>query len=102
MDMRLEGAQRMKLTAKMLLNMHVLQLNIMGLRIFLQSELEENPFLEEEDPASETIDEDESRIDEQISGLIDEKVSDEELASGSEDEGLSISEEKRREVILRA
>ncbi len=95
MDMRPDGIQKMMLTAKMLLNMHVLQLNIMDLRSFLQAELEENPLLEEEDSASETIDEDESRIDEEISGLIDEKVDNEELASGSEDEGPSISEEKK-------
>jgi len=95
MDMRPEGVQKMILTAKMLLSMHVLQLNIMDLRTFLQAELEENPLLEEEEPASEATDEDESRIDEEISGLIDEKVDDEELASGSEDEGPSISEEKK-------
>jgi RNA polymerase sigma-54 factor len=95
MDMRPEGVQKMILTAKMLLSMHVLQLNIMDLRTFLQAELEENPLLEEEDPVSEIKDEDESQIDEGILGLIDEKVDDEELASGSEDEGPSISEEKR-------
>jgi RNA polymerase sigma-54 factor len=94
MDMRPEGIQKMMLTPKMLLNMHVLQLNVMDLRSFLQAELEENPLLEEEDPVSEAAD-DESRIDEEISGLVDEKVGDEELASGSEGEGPSISEEKR-------
>jgi len=95
MDMRPEGVQRMMLTAKMLLNMHVLQLNIMDLRTFLQAELEENPLLEEEDPSSETIDEDESRLDEEISELNDERVDKEELASGSEGERPSITKEKK-------
>ena len=95
MDMRPDGIQRMMLTAKMLLSMHVLQLNIMDLRTFLQAELEENPLLEEEEPASEATDEDESRIDEEISGLIDDRVDNEELISEEGDERPSISEEKK-------
>jgi RNA polymerase sigma-54 factor len=95
MDMRPEGVQRMMLTAKMLLSMHVLQLNVMDLRTFLQAELEENPLLEEENPVSEATDEDESRIDEEISGLIDDRVDNEELVSGEGDERSSISEEKK-------
>ncbi|MCX6759837.1 MAG: hypothetical protein NTW46_00650, partial [Candidatus Nealsonbacteria bacterium] len=95
MDMRPEGVQRMMLTAKMLLNMHVLQLNIMDLRPFLQAELEENPLLEEENPVSEATDEDERRLDEEISGLIDDRVDNEELVSGEGDERSSISEEKK-------
>jgi len=95
MDMRPDGIQRMMLTPKMLLSMHVLQLNIMDLRTFLQAELEENPLLEEEDSVSEATDEDESRIDEEISGIIDEKMDNEELVSGEGDERSSISEEKK-------
>ncbi|MCX5708951.1 MAG: RNA polymerase factor sigma-54 [Candidatus Omnitrophica bacterium] len=83
------------LTAKMLLSMHVLQLNIMDLRPFLQAELEENPLLEEEDPVSEATDEDERRIDEEISGLIDDRGDNEELVSGEGNERSSISEEKK-------
>ena len=49
MDMRHEGIQKMMLEPRMLLSMHVLQLNIMDLRIFLLSEMEENPLLEEDD-----------------------------------------------------
>jgi len=95
MDMRPDGIQKMMLTPKMLLNMHVLQLNIMDLRTFLQAELEENPLLEEEEPVSEATDEDESRFDEEISGLIDNRVNNEELVLGEGDERSSISEEKR-------
>jgi len=95
MELRPEAVQKMMLTPKMLLSMHVLQLNIMDLRTFLQAELEENPLLEEENPVSEATDEDESRLDEEISGIIDEKMDNEELVSGSGDERPSISEEKK-------
>jgi RNA polymerase sigma-54 factor len=95
MDMRPEGIQKMMLTPKMLLSMHVLQLNIMDLRTFLQGELEENPLLEEGEPVSEATDEDERRIDEEISGLVDDRVDNEELASGEGDERSSISEDKK-------
>jgi len=95
MDMRPDGIQKMMLTAKMLLNMHVLQLNIMDLRTFLQAELEENSLLEEENPVSEATDEDERRLDEEISGLVDDRVDNEELVLGEGDERPSISEEKK-------
>jgi RNA polymerase sigma-54 factor len=95
MDMRPDGIQKMMLTPKMLLSMHVLQLNVMDLRTFLQAELEENPLLEEEEPVSEVTDEDESRIDEEISELVDDRVDNEELVSGEGGERPSISEEKK-------
>jgi len=94
MALRQESAQKMMLLPKILLSMHVLQLNIMELKAFLQAELEDNPLLEEEQ-ITEPIDEEESRLDEGISGLIDEKVDNEELVSGAEDEPPSISEEKK-------
>ena len=95
MDMRPEGVQRMMLTPKMLLSMHVLQLNIMDLRPFLQAELEENPLLEEENPISEATDEDENRIDEEILRLVDDRGDNEESVPGEGGEGTSVSQEKR-------
>jgi RNA polymerase sigma-54 factor len=80
---------------KMLLSMHVLQLNVMDLRTFLQAELEENPLLDEEEQVSEATDEDERRLDEEISGLVDDRVDNEELVLGSGDERPAISEEKK-------
>ncbi|MCX5782230.1 MAG: RNA polymerase factor sigma-54 [Elusimicrobia bacterium] len=96
MDMRPEGIQNMMLAPKMLLSMHVLQLNIMDLKTFLQAELEENLLLEEEEPVSETKDEDESRLDEVISALVDKKeAGNDEFNISSENERSDIREERK-------
>ena len=76
-----EGMQRMMLTPKMLLSTHVLQLNIMDLRVFVRAELEENVLLEKEDE-EHAPDEEKSRLDKQLSLLIDENPEDETPLSG--------------------
>lgn len=94
MDLRPESAQKMMLTPKMLLSMHVLQLNIMDLRVFMRAELEENPLLEEE-TQSELLDEVESKLDEEISRSIDGDIRDENYPS-TNDENFTVSKEKKR------
>ena len=95
MDMRPGYRQEMKLTPKMFLSLHVLQLNIMELGIFMRAELEENPLLEEE-ASGEVPSEDEAMINKDLSMLVDDDLEGEELfPSGKRPSGL-ISEKKRR------
>lgn len=75
MDMSPDSIQKIMLTPKLLLSMHVLQLNIMDLRIFIRAELEENPLLEEENQEVLSLDE-EGRFDEKITMLIDREEQD--------------------------
>jgi len=95
MDLRPESIQKMMLTPKMLLSMHVLQLNIMDLRVFMQAELEENPLLEEEVSGWQP-DEDEAKLDRELSQLVDENIDDQDFSGVEKDEGLGASEEKSR------
>ncbi len=94
MDMAPESIQKMMLAPKMLLSIHVLQLNIMNLRMFVRAELEQNPLLEAE--AQEiSPSEDEIELDEKISLLIDEDIREQNLSTGTPANLYRISEEKR-------
>lgn len=94
MDMSPESIQKMMLTPKMLLSMHVLQLNITDLRIFMRAELEENPLLEEE-TQNESLDKVESRLNEDISRYVNADTNDDNYLSIN-DENFSVNEEKKR------
>ena len=88
--------RQMMLTPKMLLNAHVLQLNIMDLRMFMRAELEENPLLDEvEADGSANENEEKIKLDEKISMLIDDS-SRQPVSPENDGIGYSVSEEKRR------
>jgi RNA polymerase sigma-54 factor len=94
MDLSPESVQKMMLTPKMLLSMHVLQLNIMDLRVFIQAELLENPLLEEEylDTPPE---ENEEKLNEEISRLMDERIEEEENSFAAENNFSPAGDEKK-------
>jgi RNA polymerase sigma-54 factor len=95
LDMRPQSIQKMMLTPKMLLSMHVLQLNIIDLRMFVRGELEENPLLEEE-AAEDLPDERKDKLDDQLSKIIDQGVEEQGLPLGAEDSASGgISKEKK-------
>ncbi len=94
MHMRPESVQRMMLTPEMLLSMHVLQLNITDLRMFMRAELEENPLLEEEEQEV-SLSEDEIKLDEEFSMLIDEDFEGRDLHLDLDERPYNISEGKR-------
>lgn len=94
MDMSPGFVQKMMLTPRMLLSMHVLQLNIMDLRVFISAELEENPLLEEETQGV-SCDESEGKLDDELSILVDEYPSSQNLPEMTSDDSRGISNEKR-------
>jgi len=75
MDMSPESVQKLMLTPKMLLSSHVLQLALPDLRLCIQAELEDNPFLEAEEGEYEPSEE-QRTLEEEISLLTDGPVSD--------------------------
>jgi RNA polymerase sigma-54 factor len=98
MDLSPESIQKMMLTPKMLLSMHVLQLNIMDLRVFMRAELDENPLLEEETVTESSPDDDKIRLEEELSRIVDDvnKDIEDDIVSSSNDEDNVTSEQKRR------
>ena len=94
MDMSHDTVQRMMLTPKMHLSMHVLQLNIMELRLFIRGELVENPLLEEE---FEIMDREQNNtINEDISMLSDAQEKEEYLSFPGQERFDAAGEEKKR------
>jgi len=96
MDIGPESVQKLMLTPRMLLSMHVLRLNIIDLRTFIRAELEENALLEEEETREILFREDNASLGKDLSILIDGDIQQYDLPPVVDEKVYSITEEKRR------